>query len=180
MFSRSSGVSLFSGGIENNFLSLAGNPLSTENNISNSLIDEFNKIKQFININFMTPLIQQKMDILHLNAFNFEYLLKKLNAMSCVFKDVGIFIKLIESIKSAIEITNENKQLNKIIYGKMKETTLEFKTASVELKPEYQIYVSMYGDPKTFNDFDMTRINKIKHILKTHKSLTYREIEEMM
>ena len=57
------------------------------------------------------------MSVIKLNAFNFEYLINKLKAFSLMYKDAKIFLQLIESIKTTMEITDENDRLNQIVYG---------------------------------------------------------------
>ena len=116
------------------------------------------------------------MDIIKLNAFNFEYLLKRLELLSPMFSDVDIFIKIIETIKSSIEIANENDELNKLIYGQLEETTLQFKTSTVELKPEYQIYINIFGNPPTYEDFNKTKLLEIKKKINDLKTINYRDL----
>ena len=177
MFARKCGISLFSGTIGNNPISLGGNNFRTKSKYTGGMfVEEYSKLKDFIHLNFMTPLIQKKMDIIKLNAFNFEYLLKRLELLSTMFSDVTIFIKLIETIKSSIEIANENKELNELIYGQLEETTLQFKTSTVELKPEYQIYINLFGNPPTYDDFDKTKLLEIKKKIDNNKSITYRDL----
>ena len=125
----------------------------------------------------MTPLIRKDMDIIKLNSFNFDYLLKKLNNYALMFKDTGIFINLIESIKAAIEITDENEKLYQIVYGNSKDTTLLFRTTAVEFKPEYQIFIQLYGEPTSFEEFDGDKLSEIKNILITYPALTYNELK---
>jgi len=92
-----------------------------------------------------------------------------------MYKDAEIFLQLIETIKSTMEITDENERLNEIVYGQSSETRLEFHTKAVEFLPEYQIYCSLYGPPKEFDAFDMDKLDDIKLVLKRNPALTYRD-----
>ena len=94
-----------------------------------------------------------------------------------MFKDTGIFINLIESIKAAIEITDENEKLYQIVYGNSKDTTLLFRTTAVEFKPEYQIFIQLYGEPSSFEEFDSDKLSEIRNILITYPALTYGELK---
>ena len=137
--------------------------------------EEYTELKEFIDNNFMKPLVKKNMRLIKLNAFNFEYLIKKLKNFSLMYKDAEIFLQLIETIKATMEITDENDRLNEIVYGQTGETRLEFHTKAVEFLPEYQIYCSLYGPPKEFDSFDTDKLDDIKLVLKRNPALTYRE-----
>lgn len=176
MFARRGGISLFDGTRE-----LYGISLKGTNNVQvafsgDPFVEEYVSLKEFINLNFMTPMVEKKMELVKLNAFNFEYLSKKLHNYKLVFKDAEMFIKLIDSIRAAIEISDENEKLNEIVYGNSKETSLVFKTTAVEFKPEYQIYLSIFGKPETFEEFNEGELTKIKGILDSNPTLPYREL----
>ena len=180
MFARRSGISLFGGNARSSGLSLNGINYNCGGGNNVSSLDrnakEYQEIKQFIDVNFMTPLIRKKFDIIKLNAFNFDYLLKKLNNFALLYADTEIFIKVIDSIKSALEITNENEKLYEIIYGNVKDTTLQFKTSAVEFKPEFQIYIQIYGEVDSFDDFEEEKLEEIKNVLKSNPALTFNEL----
>lgn len=177
MFARRSGISLFGGGPSTSRLSLNGiNEIISSFQEFSPLTKEYLEIKEFININFMGPLMKKKMDLVKLNAFNFEYLIKKLSNFSLLYDDADIFLKLIESIKGAIEISNENIRLNEIVYGESKDNTLVFKTTAVEFKPEYQIFISLYGEPESFEDFKEDKLDEIRDIIKKSPAISYRDL----
>ena len=181
MFAHRRGISLFGTNAPSCGISLSGINYSAQGGGNLTTFDkysgEYMKIKVFIQENFMTPLIRKDMDIIKLNSFNFDYLLKKLNNYALMFKDTGIFINLIESIKAAIEITDENEKLYQIVYGNSKDTTLLFRTTAVEFKPEYQIFIQLYGEPTSFEEFDGDKLSEIKNILTTYPALTYNELK---
>jgi hypothetical protein len=182
MFAHRRGISLFGTNAPSCGISLSGINYGAGSgggtlNTFDKYSDEYMKIKIFIQENFMTPLIRKDMDFIKLNAFNFDYLLKKLNNYALMFKDTGIFINLIESIKAAIEITDENEKLYQIVYGNSKDTTLLFRTTAVEFKPEYQIFIQLYGEPTSFEEFDNDKLSEIKNILITYPALTYNELK---
>lgn len=181
MFAHRRGISLFGTNAPSCGISLSGINYSAIGSGARTTFDkysdEYMKIKVFIQENFMTPLIRKDMDIIKLNSFNFDYLLKKLNNYALMFKDTGIFINLIESIKAAIEITDENEKLYQIVYGNSKDTTLLFRTTAVEFKPEYQIFIQLYGEPSSFEEFDNDKLSEIRNILITYPALTYGELK---
>ena len=182
MFARRRGISLFGGNTRSSGVSLSGiNYACFSNAISGgSRLDrnakEYQDIKEFINEHFMSPLIRKKFDIIRLNAFNFDYILKKLNNFALLYNDTDIFIKLIESIKAALEITDENEKLYELVYGSVKETTLQFKTSAVEFKPEFQIYIQIHGQVDSFEDFEEKYLEEIRAVLKENPALTFNEL----
>ena len=117
MFARRSGISLFGGGPSTSYLSLNGiNELTSSFQEYSPLTKEYLEIKEFININFMGPLMKKKMDLVKLNAFNFEYLIKKLSNFSLLYDDADIFLKsnFINLIKKLFELTE--KLLDPLIF----------------------------------------------------------------
>ena len=160
-------LSISLNGINNTQLGFAANE---------PFVEEYLSLKEFININFMIPMAQKKMDLVKMNSFNFEYISQQLHKYSLAFKDTDIFIKLIDSIREAIEISDENDKLNKIVYGNSEDSALVFKTTAVEFKPAYQIYVSIFGKPDTFNDFKEDELVKIRTFLDVDRAISYREL----
>jgi hypothetical protein len=63
------------------------------------------------------------------------------------------------------------------VYGNSKDTTLLFRTTAVEFKPEYQIFIQLYGEPTSFEEFDNDKLSEIKNILITYPALTYNELK---
>ena len=183
MFSRRRGISLFGGNTRSSGISLSGINYACYSVAGGGQVSsldrnakEYQNVKEFINQHFMSPLIRKKFDIIRLNAFNFEYLLKKLNNFALLYNDTDIFIKLIESIKAALEITDENEKLYQLVYGNVKETTLQFKTSAVEFKPEFQIYIQIYGEVESFEDFKDEHLEEIRAVLKENPALTFNEL----
>ena len=109
MFGHRRGISLFGTNTPSCGISLSGINYSAIGSGTRTTFDkysdEYMKIKVFIQENFMTPLIRKDMDIIKLNSFNFDYLLKKLNNYALMFKDTGIFINLNEEIILPILVT---------------------------------------------------------------------------
>ena len=177
---RRCNISLFGGSSQSCGISLFGSasPSTTLDSYSQEYVD----LKKFILNHFMKPLIKKDMDIINLNSFNFIYLIKKLEKFSHMFDDASIFLKLISAIKSAIEITNENQKLHELVYGKLKDTTLFFRTTAVEFVPEIQIYIQLYGKPLELSQFDQHRLYEIKRILKNNNNnvITFQEIKEKL
>ena len=160
---RSSGLSLFGGFIQDTSL--------------DSYSQEYADLKNFINTHFMIPLIKKDMDIINLNTFNFTYLTNKLQNFSHVYKDTDIFLKLIDAIRAAIEITNENNKLYELVYGEVKDTTLLFRTTAVEFVPEVQIYIQLYGKPHELSQFNDLQLKEIKQLLNSNETITFEEIK---
>ena len=177
MYGRRPGITLFGGeATHSTGRSMSGIHYKVEKDGRMKLFtEEYTELKEFIDNNFMKPLVKKNMRLIKLNAFNFEYLIKKLKNFSLMYKDAEIFLQLIETIKATMEITDENDRLNEIVYGQTGETRLEFHTKAVEFLPEYQIYCSLYGPPKEFDSFDTDKLDDIKLVLKRNPALTYRE-----
>ena len=176
MYGRRPGITLFGGESSRAGRSMSGIHYTVEKDGRMKLYtEEYSELKEFIDENFMKPLVRKKMRLIKLNAFNFEYLIKKLKAFSLMYKDAEIFLQLIETIKATMEITDENDRLNEIVYGQSAETRLEFHTKAVEFLPEYQIYCSLYGPPTDFDAFDKEKLDNIKIVLKRNPALTYRQ-----
>ena len=177
MYGRRPGITLFGGeATHSTGRSMSGIHYKVEKDGRMKLYtDEYSELKEFIDNNFMKPLVKKNMRLIKLNAFNFEYLIKKLKAFALMYKDAEVFLQLIETIKATMEITDENDRLNEIVYGQSQETRLEFHTKAVEFLPEYQIYCSLYGPPKEFDSFDTSKLDDIKLVLKRNPALTYRD-----
>jgi len=175
---RRCNISLFGGSSQSAGLSLFGGRLQETS--LDSYSQEYADLKAFINTHFMTPLVKKDIDIVNLNTFNFTYLTNKLENFSRVYKDTDIFIKLIDAIRSAIEITNENNKLYELVYGEVKDTTLLFRTTAVEFVPEVQIYIQLYGKPTELSQFDEQRLHEIKQLLRTNKTITFETIKSRL
>ena len=178
---RRSAISLFGGSSYTCGISLYGDVTHILGNQSlGAYSQEYIDLKNFINKHFMIPLIKKDFDIIQLNSFNFTFLLRKLEQFSHIYKDAIIFIQLIESIKAAIEITNENEKLYEIVYGQIKDTTLLYKTTAVEFLPEIHLYIEFYGQPEEIGEFDDNKLEQIRQVLKTSEGITYHEIRERL
>ena len=176
MYGRRPGITLFGGEASVSGRTMSGIHYKVEKDGRMKLYtEEYSELKEFIDENFMKPLVKKNMRLIKLNAFNFEYLIKKLKNFALMYKDAEIFLQLIETIKATMEITDENDRLNEIVYGQSQETRLEFHTKAVEFLPEYQIYCSLYGPPRDFDAFDRDKLDNIKLVLKRNPALTYRE-----
>ena len=147
---------------------------------SNSYSQEFNDLKHFLKTTFLIPLINRKINILNLNAFNFEYITKKLTSYSHEFHDADIFLKLIDVIRSAMEIANENVLYTGAMHNDAKNTTLSYHTQTVEFLPEIQLYINLYGEPQKCGDFDNERVIKIRKILQATGMATYDNIKKQL
>jgi len=172
---RHCNISLFGGSSRSSGLSLFGG--CAQETSLDSYSQEYSDLKEFINIHFMIPLIKKDIDIINLNTFNFTYLTNKLKNFSSVYKDTEIFIKLIDAIRAAIEITNENNKLYELVYGEVKDTTLMFRTTAVEFVPAIQIYIQLYGKPTELSQFDEQRLHEIKQLLSGNETITFEEIK---
>jgi len=178
MYCRRPGISLFGGESSGSGMgrTLSGLRYKTEGDGRMRLYtEEYTELKDFIDENFMQPLQKRDMKLVKLNAFNFDYLVKKLQDFSLMYKDAEIFLELIETIKTTMEITDENDKLNEIVYGQSGDTRLEFHTKAVEFLPEYQIYCSLYGTPSDFDNFNMDKLGEIKLVIKNNPAMSYRD-----
>ena len=176
---RRSNISLFGGSSQSYGISLFGGSMQPmqESITLDSYSQEYSDLKTFIYNHLISPLVKKDIDIVNLNSFNFTYITKKLQNFSHMYKDTSIFLKLIDAIRAAIEITNENNKLYEIVYGEVKDTTLLFKTTAVEFIPEIQIYIQIYGKPTEISQFDEHRLHEIQQILRATTTITFEEVK---
>ena len=178
-------LSLFGNNYASNGISLYGfstiykmTSLSSNNTpFSGGFTKEYIELKKFINDSFMEPLLKRDFENIKLNAFNFEGIINKLKKFNPIFTDAEIFINLIESVKLCIETHDENEKLYEIVYGQTKESTLLFRTAAVEFKPEIQLYIKFFGKPTLVEGFDEIKLKRITNVLKENITITFNEIK---
>ena len=87
---RRPGITLFSGEAAYSGRSMSG--IYLNKNVLTNSAEEYYELKDFINENFMKPLQKRNMKVVKLNAFNFDYLIKKLQNFSLMYKDAEIFL----------------------------------------------------------------------------------------
>ena len=133
---------------------------------------------------FLVPLFSNQWDILMHNALLIDKYLVQLNELFKKYKlaELSVYVELLKVIKI---VCHEHSLLldaeNNFSYSKDPSNivSLVYKTTSIKLLPEYEIYNSIYGRPKKENKevYNTDIIYDIKQLLKKNK-ITYMKIKE--
>jgi len=121
-----------------------------------SIVD---KIKNNIINMFLIPLCSENIEMVDKNSVVIAMYLRHLKKMP---GDYTYYIRLLEYIQKNI---SDLKELQKIRNSQRKEGDLRVKLFRVDLSPEYLIYYSIYGRPKTRITQDDSKLKDIKNIL---------------
>ena len=162
----------FFGNDESSDFSLLG--VSVESKSSNvPLVD---KIKNNIINMFLLPLCSENIEMVDKNSVLITMYLRHLKKMP---GDYTYYIRLLEYIQKNI---SDLKELQKIRNNQRKEGDLRVKLFRVDLSPEYLIYYSIYGRPKTRITQDDSKLKDIKNILEKTplEKLSFDYINEKM
>ena len=164
---------------ENN---LKGKSYSFQNNIpleiSNSKIELFNK--------FLFPLFSKNWKTLQENAYFIEKYKIKMEEFYKIYhlEDLSFYINLLKSIEAIIDEHNQLTELEKKMYGNNTDKNAKqvysmiYKTTIIKLKPEYEVYDSIFGKPNRTNNevYDDNIILRIKSLLK-EENMTYDKLK---
>lgn len=165
-----------------NPLNLSGKPICSKQ--SPSIL--IHSIKTKIVSQFLVPLFSNQWIILMQNALLIDKYSAQLNELYQKYKldELKLYIELIRVIKI---LCQEHKLLldaeNNFNYSKDPSNivSMVYKTTSIRLLPEYEIYNSIYGRPKKENKetYNSDIINEIKQLLKKPQ-ITYMKIKDYL
>lgn len=144
---------------------------------------EIKNLKIKIMNNIILPLISKQWKQLHENMFFLENIKAKLDNYYKLYKMDDLLIY--KDIVGAFElIFNEHRQLEdleKQVYSSKNGDfmSIVYKTTTIKLKPEYELYDAIFGKPKrdknqTYND---SAIIFIRRAL-TQENITFKKIKE--
>ena len=162
----------FFGNDESSDFSLLGVNLETKSNN----VPFVDKIKNNIINMFLLPLCSENIEMVDKNSVLISMYLRHLKKMP---GDYTYYIRLLEYIQKNI---SDLKELQKIRNSQRKEGDLRVKLFRVDLSPEYLIYYSIYGRPKTRITQDDSKLKDIKNILEKTpiEKLSFDYINEKM
>lgn len=163
-------------------INLAGKPICSKQ--SPSFI--INSIKTKIISQFLVPLFSDQWGVLIENVLLIDTYISQLHDLYQKYKldELKLYFELLKVIKI---VCNEHTLLldmeNKGNYFNESNNVLSmvYKTTSIKLLPEYEIYNSLFGRPKKENNesYDIDIINDIKQLLKK-KQITYVKIKQFI
>jgi len=161
----------------------SNNLLGKTDNSHKGIPLEIKNLKIKIMNNIVLPLISKQWKQLHENMFFLENIKAKIDNYYKLYKTEDLLVY--KDIVTAFElIFNEHRQLEdleKQVYsGKMGDfTSIIYKTTTIKLKPEYELYDTIFGKPRrdknqTYND---SAIIFIRRAL-TQENITFKKIKE--
>jgi len=171
--------------------SLTGKNMLNLNNLKGLYINETNnipskikKLKERILEDYLLPLFTKKWNTLNENVFFIESLQKNINYYYNIYKldELNTYYELLKVIKILVDnyqtLENYEKQ-TKSHFDPNHITSFIFKTAKIQLLPEYEIYDNIIGKPKKElkEKYDIDMICLIKKLME-QENMTYHKIKE--
>ena len=173
---------------------MKGNHIIFPNNLQGKSINNFNKskiiplpvnkLKKSIIDNFIIPIHLNNWTSIKENFFLLDKIQQKINKYKDNYDnhDLEIYEHLITFIKNIFDQHNEFQELESKLYGKNtlenNLATLIYKTPTIRLKPEYEIYNLIFGKPDKKNQetYNMSYINEIQQML-NEDDVTFEKIK---
>ena len=173
---------------------MKGNHIIFPNNLQGKSINNFNKskiiplpvnkLKKSIINNFIIPIHLNNWTSIKENFFLLDKIQQKINKYKDNYDnhDLEIYEHLITFIKNIFDQHNEFQELESKLYGKNtlenNLATLIYKTPTIRLKPEYEIYNLIFGKPDKKNQetYNMSYINEIQQML-SEDDVTFEKIK---
>ena len=173
---------------------MKGNHIIFPNNLQGKSINNFNKskiiplpvnkLKKSIIDNFIIPIHLNNWTSIKENFFLLDKIQQKINKYKDNYDnhDLEIYEHLITFIKNIFDQHNEFQELESKLYGKNtlenNLATLIYKTPTIRLKPEYEIYNLIFGKPDKKNEetYNMSYINEIQQML-NEDDVTFEKIK---
>ena len=159
-------------------LSLTGKYSYTNNNLfgkqfSNAIDipQEIKNIKIQILDTFLIPLVKKNWKVLKENIFFLEKIKNKLNNYYNTYKsfDLLMYSEVLNSLEIFMSEHREFEKLEQKLYlipNNNVMSSIVYKTKPIKLKPEYEIYDFIFGNPKDNQEvYNLTIINEIQTLL---------------
>jgi hypothetical protein len=153
-------------------------------NETNNIPVKIKKLKERILEDYLLPLFTKKWNTLNENVFFIETLQKNISYYYNIYKidELNTYHELLKVIKILIDNyqTLENyESQTKTKFNPNQVTSFIFKTAKIQLLPEYEIYDSIIGKPKKElkEKYDIDMICLIKKLIE-QENMTYNKIKE--
>ena len=148
----------FSGNDEINYFSLLGINVGDLSDVKNTN-KTIEKIKTNIINMFLIPLCSEQIEVVDRNSVVIGMYLRYLKKLP---GDYTYYIRLLEYIQKNI---SDLKELQKIRNQQSNKGDLRVKLFRVDLSPEYLIYYSIYGKPKSKMVHGDSKLKQIKNII---------------
>jgi len=157
--------------------------LASQYNSSGMTTDEINlkKLKIYLIENFIEPLIMRKVENVNFNAYNFTYILTRLNDLKYIDPgEVAVYETIVQFVQETVGTYNQNKMMISKLYAN-KETAAQFtlQLPFITLKPAYEIYNSLYGRPDGFS-YNKKILKEIEAIVEEKPGILYKEVEKIL
>ena len=142
---------------------------------------EYIDIKLKIINNFLDPFIKGQHDRVQKNAFNFDFMLRRLESFKGNNDEEVILIeKVVKVMKQATEYKRSYSDIYNQMYGNTDKTLSRFifETSRLILKAPFEIYDNLFGDGGASEEYDMRIIAEIEKILEENPGISFDDIKE--
>ena len=165
-----------------NPLNLTGKPMCTKQ----TPLSIINSIKTKIISQFIVPLFSYQWDILNENVLLIDNYKNQLNDLYSKYKldELNMYnelLKVIQILSNEHSMLLESESKKNFIKDPNNIVSLVYKTTSIKLLPEYEIYNNIYGRPKKDNNekYNTNIISEIQQLLRK-QNITYSKIKEYL
>ncbi len=149
--------------------------------ISNAKIELFNM--------FLFPLFSKNWIKLHENSFFIDKYKNKMEEWYKIYhmEDLIFYLNLLKSIEVILEEHDQLTELENKMYGNNPDKNTKqiysmiYKTTMIKLKPEYEVYDSIFGKPNRKNNemYNEIIISRIKLLL-NEENMTYDKLKSII
>lgn len=145
---------------------------------------QIKQLKDTILKNYLIPLFTKNWSCLNENLFFIDKINKKLNYYYNIYKldELLLYIDLIKVLQLVVE-KNRLLEENELYSSKTKNelVSMIFKTTTIKLLPEYELYDSIIGKPKKElkQKYNENIIINIKNLL-LKENITYKKIKDFI
>jgi hypothetical protein len=151
-------------------------------NMSSSL--KINNLKRYILTNYIIPLYSEQWVILNNNKLLIDRTIKQINAYYKLYKldELIIFLELLKIIKIAVnkhDLLSDLEDKTNVKFDKNNIISMVYRTARIQILPEYEIYNSILGKPEKGETYNENIINDIK-VLIVKENITYDKISDFI
>jgi len=148
---------------------------------------EINKLKVRILDLFILPLLSKQMSKIQENRFLIDFFKDKLDSYYKLYKldDLLWYKDLLSAFDvfadQQVQLEENEKKMNAVNASKNEIITMQYRTAMIKLKPEYELYNSILGRPKrelkeTYKEEIIVDIQKYM----TLENITFQKMKEFI
>jgi hypothetical protein len=146
---------------------------------------EIKNLKIQIITNIILPLISKQWEQLYENMFFLENMKLKLDRYYQLYKmeDLLLYKDIVRAFENVFNEHTQLTDLEKKIYSSKADefTSIIYKTTTIRLKPEYELYDAIFGKPKRDKNqmYNEEAIHLIKFLL-NQENITFKKIKEQV